>query len=528
MFNTLARGLAVAAMVLASTTFALAETTATPATHVVAQATAAPTASPNPFTWKGYIRAYDFTRQEASGGQTGPAAATAKGPNKQSFNAALNLHGEYRFQDSGFRAGASYLYANPLNNCTTAQSHFSAACNPGAPGINQDDTLPGFELNTLYEAYLQYGDKTTSGKLGYQVFNSPWANPSDSRLKPVAFLGGDLSYKFNPNWTGELGYFNGFEDRASSQFFRSTLLTYAPVDAPGVTSLAASNGANALTMTTNSGFFYGRIGYAGPKTAPLTANLHYYAFSNIANALWLDAKYPLTGKLKPFVAAQFGSESNAGTAQVGIISSSVFGLQGGFNPMSNVTVTLGYNDVPSKTVTVAPPAGVLATTACGANHILGTNKGYANYFLPSGGSANCIANAAANTVTLYYGGWASPYTDSYATDPFFTTSISQGMVDRRSFGQAGKLAVTFTSDDKRFITTISRALYGYGNATVGVSPTQETDFDTMYYFNKLPKTGSYKGFLARWRYAERSQNFTVPYGGLPLFKYNRFQAEYDF
>lgn len=517
MFTKIARLVStLAVMVLASTAFALAETSATPASSTVAQATPAPKATANPFTYRGYVRAYDFYRQNASAGT--PAS------NQQSFNTALSLHGDYKFQNSGFYAGASYLYANPLNGCTTAASHYTPPCghNP-PPGINPDDTLPGFQMSTLYEGYVGYGDKTTSAKLGYQVFNSPWANSSDSRLKPVAFLGGDLTYKLNANWNAEIADFTQFEDRASSQFFNSTLLTYNPVDAPGYSTLLAANGAGGLTMVTNNGFIMGKIGYTGSKTMPLAANLYYYGFSNIANALWLDAKYPLSGKLKPFVAAQFGTESNTGTSQVGIISSQVFGLQGGVSLTPNVSVTLGYDHIPTKSAQIGLPAGAV----CSAGHTLPSNMGI-NYFAPNAGNGpSCVPGTVPGSATIYYGGWASPYTDSYATDPLFTTSISQGMADRRSPGDAGKLAVSFLSNDKRFAATVSRALYAYGNSTVGVYPVQETDFDTMYYFNKLPKSGAYHGFFLRYRYAERTQTFTYA-GGLPLFKYNRFQAEYDF
>ena len=59
--------LTVAAVVLASTSFALAETTGNTSTQTtVAQAsTPAATPTPNPFTYRGSIRAYDFTRQNA-------------------------------------------------------------------------------------------------------------------------------------------------------------------------------------------------------------------------------------------------------------------------------------------------------------------------------------------------------------------------------------------------------------------------------------------------------------------------------
>ena len=519
-------------MVLAGTSFALAETSATPASSTVAQAPAAK-ATPNPFSYKGYIRAYDFTRQNALGGLNSAGAPLYPGPNQSSFDAALSLHGQYNF-DGGFYSGASYLYSNPLSGCSSASSRFPATPANGCsskqtpPALNPDDTLPGFTLNTLYEAYLGFMNPDANLKVGYQVFNSPWVNPSDSRLKPVAFLGGDLTYKFNPNWNGEVAYMGRWENRTSSQFLQSTQLTaYAPVDGSGCQGLVAQTAAtcNAGTLITNSGFLYAKLGYAGPKTMPLTANLYYYGFSNIANAFWLDAKMPFAGKLKPYVAIQGGSETNTGNSLVGIISSQVYGIQGGVSFTPNILATLGFDTMPSKSANVTLAAG----TSCSLSHTLPNNKGAADYFLGTS-APQCVPGpivGGLNTATVYYGGWASPYTDSYATDPLFTTSISQGMADRREFGSSGKLAVTFLSDDKRFTATVSRALYAYGNATVGVYPVQETNFDTTYYFSPLPKTGAYKGFFFRYRYAERGQTFTYA-GATPLFKYNRFQAEYDF
>lgn len=523
MFTTFARvGTSLAALVLAGTTFALAETSATPAHNVIAQASPAPTASPNPFAYRGYVRAYDFTRQNASS-YNKPGTV-----NQQSFSAAVSLHGQYTFAGSGFTVGGTYLYSNPLNGCASASSHFTPPCgNVKAPSLNPDDTLPGFSLSTLYEAYLQYQDKGAYAKIGDQVITTPWANASDSRLKPVAFQGVDLSYKLDPKWTIEGSYYDRFEERSSSDFFNNTLLTAQYADGSGISTLYDTNvksSAASPASLTNNGFFYGRVGYADKN---LTSNLHYYAFDNIANALWFDAKYAINGKIKPFVAVQIGDEKSAGSALVGQIDSQVYGIQGGVSVSPNVVVTLGYNHIPDKTATITLPAGA----SCPANHVLAADKGLADYFLGNGGTPNCIPGPAVNglnTATVYYGGWASPYTDSYATDPLFTTSISQGMADRRSFGDAGKLAATFTSDNKRFVFILSRALYSYGNNAVGVSPTQETNFDGMYYFSQVPKSGSYKGLLVRYRYAERTINYTTAYGGIPLFKYNRAQVEYDF
>lgn len=510
-----------AAMLLVGTAFASAETSATPAANVVAQASPEPSSSPNPLSYKGYFRGYYFTRQNAS--------ANKSAVNQASFNAAVSLSGQYTFRDSGFSVGATYLYANPLNNCSSPASHFSPPCGKvSAPALNPDDTLPGFSLSTLYEAFVQYQDAKTAVKIGDQVINTPWTNPSDSRVKPEAFQGADFSYKFDKTWTGELSYYNAFEDRVSSQFFRSTLLTYNPADAPGQQSLVNVSGSNGTSMTTSNGFFYGRLGYDNGTN--LTANGHYYAFSDIANLFWLDAKYKLKGNLKPFVAAQFGNETNAGSSLVGKLSSQVFGLQGGISVTPNVTVTLSYDGIPSKSTTVALPPGISCQSAAGKINTLPTNVGAANYFVANGGP-NCLALPSiggVNYAQVYYGGIASPYTDSYATDPLFTTAISSGLVDRRSFGTSGKLSVGFVSDNKRFVASIGRALYAYGNNAIGVEPTQESNIDAMYYFSEMPKAGPYKGFMFRERYAERTIANTALYGGTPLFKYNRTQFEYDF
>ena len=45
------------------------------------------------------------------------------------------------------------------------------------------------------------------------------------------------------------------------------------------------------------------------------------------------------------------------------------------------------------------------------------------YFLPTGGSAQCTADNKTGTIAdVYYGGSASPYTDSYVTDPTYVAS----------------------------------------------------------------------------------------------------------
>ncbi|MBV9269874.1 MAG: OprD family outer membrane porin [Candidatus Eremiobacteraeota bacterium] len=530
MQKILTRVLLACALIGASAGAALAQASPSPAPETTAQpptaATPAPTpnasATPNPFAYSGYIRSFYFTRTNAS---NFPQAS--KQINQASFNTAINLHGQYTFAGSNVSLGATYLYANPLNGCGAASSHLDPTSGCFAKkafpfrGTNPDDTLPGFELNTLYETYLQYKDPSLLVKIGNQVLNTPWANPSDSRLKPVAFEGGDLQYKFNKEFTGELAYFNRFQDRVMSDFVDATLLTFKPAAADG--SGLPGNIISPGTIT-NNGFAYGRVGYSYNN---LGANLHYYDFDKIANLIWLDGKYAWKTPFKPFVAIQYANERSTGDAVLGKIASDVYGVQGGVSFGPNVDVTLSYDNIPEKSDRVVLPAGASCATTGSAIHSIKATTTTVPYFLPTGGTPNCVPNGD-GTTTIYYGGIATPYTDSYATDPLFTTTISQGMADRRSPGESGKLQATFTTNNKRLKFIAARALYRYGNNATGVAPTQETNLDGTYYFNAVPKTGAYHGLFFRYRYAERTINFTQLYGGLPIFKYNRAQLEFDF
>ncbi len=478
-----------------------------------AQATPAPKpTAQSGFTYGGFLRAYYFTRMNS------PSAT--KTTNQASFNAAISLHAGYDF-GGGFSAGGTYLYADPFNNCADPVSHLSAPCakHPvSLPGTNPDDTLPGYRLSTLYEAYLQYKDPALYARIGDQVLNTPWAPSSDSRLKPAAYRAADVSYNIGKNWAIEATYANRFEDRVQSDFIPATLITQNASfpDTGGLANTGIPKGG----IAANNGFYYGRLGYNG---GPFTANLHFYAFDQIANAIWADGKYAWKAYGKPFIAVQGGSETNTGSSLAGKINSQIFGIQGGYSPWNNVDLTVGADFIPIKSDTIALPAGA----SCSSKDLIG---GTLMYFLPSGGTPNCTTAApgvAGATATVYYGGWASPYSDSYATDPLFDTSISQGMIDRRSPGSGVKVAGTFYSLQKQVRLIVSHAWYAYGNAAVGVSPTQETDIDGTYFFSKVGK-GAYHGWSLRHRYAERTQSFTNAYGGTPDFKYNRTQLEYDF
>jgi hypothetical protein len=158
------------------------------------------------------------------------------------------------------------------------------------------------------------------------------------------------------------------------------------------------------------------------------------------------------------------------------------------------------------------------------------------YFAPGGGTTSskgldpCIVTPAKGkiaAVTGYeaykvaYGGLASPYSDSYASDPLYTTSITQGMVDRRSAGSAFKGAFTFTSNNKRIVAIASEAAYNY-DTLFARNRTYEFDADLTYNLNSV-KPGPYHGLSVRERFADRTQP-SLPYN----FKYLRHQLQYSF
>lgn len=497
----------------------------TPAPSVTAKRDPLTLTKGNPFTINGNFRAYDFTRQNASG-----FPSTANQLNQQSINFGTNIRMKYRFGTSGFSVGGSYFYSNPLNGCADPRStRFNcltlsgpaALANPGH--LNPDTTVPGYSFSTFYEAYLQYEKNGLFARVGDQLINTPWANAEDSRLKPTAFEGADVSYQVNRNVTFEVMDMSRYQSRQTNQFTQQTLLTGAITELPYTSNPPASTG----------GFQYGRASYANGN---FVTNLHYYHFDDIANLGWLDGKYIFTSqRLKPWIAIQAGDEKNTGAAVVGRINSQVYGAQVGVNLSKNLVFTVGADVLPHHVVNLPPGS----TCNTGTGQITPTQtfpNPSAGYYVGAN-VPQCMANGN-GTFSVDEGGFASPYTFTHATDPLFTTSLTQGMIDRGA-GSSEKLALTYTSTDKRLVLAVSRAYYDYGFANAP-DQTAETDGDAMYYLRPVTKA-PYRGLLLRYRYGVRTDDHSsalnfptaiaangVFFGSLPYFVYSRAQLEYDF
>jgi len=516
----------------------------------VPEATVAPpppaTPAPSPWTFPGYVRSYYFTRQNASnnpGAQfnfTPGAKYSSAGVNQATWNTAISVGADYHFPNSGWHIGGSYLYANPIDGpCVVPANHIkgSACVSQAPPNTNPDDTLPGFTLSTWYQAYLKYTLNGWNATLGNQLMNTPWANGADSRLKPAAFQGVDLGYTTPSGWTLEGANMFEYENRTSSQFSQQTLLTSYPIGNNGLpTNIFLPNGNGINT----DGFAMGHLGYASPSGTGLSADAWYYGVYDIASESWLQAQYTAAIPGKPWLALQGGWDQNNGKSYVGKIDSQVFGAQLGGNVTKNIQLSAGYDQIPWKTDSVFLPKGV---TCSNSNYQISAKGATLAYLLPLN-AAQCFTNPN-GTTDIYYGGWGSPYTDNYDSDPLFTTSVTQGMVDRRAPGTSWKVGAQFTSTNTKWVFIATDAWYNYGNA-LAPENTNIWVLDGRYRFSHMPPGGHYRGLVLRDRYIQRTLSNTFcgaagttscpagaslgapEFGGLPLFKYNRAQLEYDF
>ncbi len=487
MFRRHARCAALGAVPLICATAALAAAAQpTPTSTPIPQQVPAPAATTTPhpagpipglpgLTLNGVLRAYDFARENR--------IQNTANPNRTAFNFSGSLHLDYALPNTPLHLGTTYFGAYPF----------------GANGLRPqrnpqiDNTLPGFAMSTFDEAYLRYKDAHTSVTAGDQVVNTPWTPSSDTRLKPVAFQGLDASYSFGPYVALGVSRMIRFEGRTSSAFDRNTLLTSQAAGQPS------------YKPYDTSGFLLADLMVKPNKY--VTASLDNYSFYDISNLFYGEVRGSLSpdSPYNPSVAFQYVNERSEGRRLIGTIVNDTYGAQAGANLNRNVLFQVGFDTAPVRYDTVV----ARSATAAG--------KGF---FLPAGGTTTTAA-LGGGAYRIAYGGIASPYSDNYATDPLFTTSISQGMADRHSPGTSYKAGLTFTPDNKRVRAILSEAYYDYGNE-LGSNRTYETNVDVTYYFSRVTK-GPYKGLSFRERLADRQQP-TIPYD----FKYIRTQLEYDF
>lgn len=481
-------------------------------------------------TFSGTLRAYDFNRINTP--EYNPVTKAATGPNRQAFNFGGVLRAEYKIANTPLSLGGAFWGAYPfgLNGGPVGCNVYAGAganklivsqpaplCSKNNAGT--DNSLPGYPLET-FEYYLKYSDRTATVSIGNQLLNKPWFPASDSRIKPSLYQSADATLNLSKYVSIGATIVTRFENRTESVFDNCTLLS-----CNGAVTPAGVGGG----YTTKTALITGADRFA----ATLKPNSHlavtgeYYTFFNTANLTYVEAKYSIAPKnpLNPFIAGQFVGESQTGKAVLGKIDDQTSGVQIGVTPAKNLTLTVGADYAPWNYATACAASATAATTG---------------YFLPGGGTATALtaasgttpaavaigpctlaSGAAGKNYRFAYGGIVSPYSDSYASDPLYTTSISQGMADRRSAGFAVKAALNYVSNNKRLVAIASEAIYNYDTQYVR-NRTYEFDADVTYNFNPV-RPGTYRGFSVRERFADRTQP-TLPFN----FKYLRHQLQFSF
>ncbi len=441
----------------------------------------------------GYVRQYYFTKQQAS--STTAAGVKSLPQNQAATNTGILVRATYDLT-SHFSATAGYYGVDAFNAngpCSHAPNYaIGGACTP-AMQAKIDNTLPGFGLSTLGEAYLRYHTAKVNIAVGNQKINTPWAQPIDGRMKPNFFQGLSSNFDFAPNLSLTVDRIVRFESRTSSSFLPTTFVT--------------------KPTQFVSGALYTALKYSG-KHRPVTGMVGLYNFYNIANLVDAEGRTALGSKSRfaPYLQAQYIRERNAGLSYAGLVDNSTLGFAIGATAAKNVTFSYAIDDAPWRSMTVTA-ASLAAATA--SSHV----------FLPTGGSPAIKANGN-GTYTLYYGGIASPYTGAYAGDGLFTSIPTASMAQRQSAGASSKATINYHSNNRRLQTQLAFAQFNFTNGA-GVEKSHASLLQATYYFGK-PKGKSFDGFSIEDRYIERTQTNVAQFGGVPLLIYNRLQLQYSF
>jgi hypothetical protein len=322
-----------------------------------------------------------------------------------------------------------------------------------------DNTLPGSPVTVLGQAFLQFDNKYWLGRIGDQIIETPWVNQADTRMIPATYQG--LYINLTP--TPEL-IFTGmrlirYKTRVASSFTQTNL--YNPVNF-GFQIGALGDKKDIGTLAFGAQFTRGG----------LVAQAWQYGFYNFSNLAYGDISYRWDNPspVKPLAGVQAGVQWDNGSKVLqsigaGRTEGSVYGVMMGAE-IANGKIILSYDAIPQH------------------------NGAYRN------------------------GDIISPYTASYEADPFYTTSMIAGLIEKAA-GNATKIKVQYAFFQKQLLLLGSYAQY---NTRPFLAGTDETDFDAMY----LPN-GKFKNLSIRYRVGFLNGNIRTDH-----FVYNRLMLQYTF
>ena len=362
---------------------------------------------------------------------------------------------------NGFSVDASYFTADALG---------THSANPA----RIDTTLSGVadSINALGQAYLQYRGHGALVRLGDQLLATPWAWSSDSRVLPATYQAAYGAITPVRGLKFEALKILRYKSRTADGYFRDNNY-YPPTwhgDAAygGLGDLPASAPATAGTVAVGADYEAG-----GLKAA--TWYYDFYDFGHLVHAQ-VDDTLTTEWAVKPFAGLQAVREWGGSFDRTG---TQLFGQPG------------------------------IAVSAFAVGGVMGIKFGNARVdaaydrLRPEGAGA------------LGGGALVSPYTESFATDPLYTTSMIRGMVELGP-GISWKVTASGSAFQRRLELTASFAEYH----TVYNGNDSETYFDVIY----KPR-GQLKGLSLRNR-LEIGNGRVNP--GRSHFLYNRVMFAYAF
>jgi len=271
----------------------------------------------------------------------------------------------------------------------------------------------------------------------------------------VAFQGTQLNGNLTPTLNLGVMYIPRFRARANSAFNANTLLTSCDTAFPtgkgpivGVAGTFTVPGDPCNKPQHSQGF----LQFSAQATFPhigLAAQAYQYEIYDITTMTYVNAVWNFNkgARANPYVAGQFLDESSTGNHLVGLVHNSTYGGQFGATIAKNLNLIVGYNGSPAL-------SSVVAAQNCGT---ASSPKAASTRGVFGGVSDTSTPGLPPRLVTCWRGGIASPYTDNYATDPLYTTQISQGLADVHKPGTGSKIALAWQSNDKRLRILASNA-----------------------------------------------------------------------
>ncbi|MDD2659836.1 MAG: OprD family outer membrane porin [Methylococcales bacterium] len=425
------------------------------------------------FKISGQLRSYYFSRLYGAG--------SPPDQNAYSLGGLFNIESPSIY---GFSAALSFYTANSLGTHNTHDA------------TDVDTTLAGLQssTNALGQAFAQYKySDMVKVRAGNQLIDTPWVNPSDSRMIPATyqgFYGEALPLKtlnlYEPLKNLKLSAMRiySWKSRTSGGYYDDNLYYQTNYDGDPL-----FGGAPALSRNAPGAPGTAAIS-ASTKFKGANAQIWYYDFYNFANMIHADATYSFKSSIgiNPYISGQYVREWEKNSL---------------LNSNSGAGRINGYTGNGINTNVWGARTGIVYDVG---NAIIG--KGDLS-----------VAYNKLNYASGAVGGGAiiSPYTTGYATDPLYTTTMIRGLVEMGP-GQAFKVNLTQNFWEDRFRLTL--AYGGYSLHNLGYADDEYVD---LTYFPK----GFMKGFSIRDR-MEVAQGAALGGGRMSHFIYNRVMLNYEF